>query len=119
MNEAPPRYEVYALRYATLARRRQEAFIAYDPHDGPMPVDYFVWVIRNAERTVLVDTGFSAEAAACRQRDYLCDPIAAIGRLGIATTDVRDVIITHLHYDHAGNNAELFASSPALTLNLH
>jgi glyoxylase-like metal-dependent hydrolase (beta-lactamase superfamily II) len=103
MNEAPPRYEVYALRYATLARRRQEAFIAYDPHDGPMPVDYFVWVIRNAERTVLVDTGFSAEAAACRQRDYLCDPIAAIGRLGIATTDVRDVIITHLHYDHAGN----------------
>ncbi len=103
MNDLLPEYEVYALRYATLARRRQEAFMFYDPHDGPMPIDYYVWVIRNAERTILVDTGFSAEAAARRKRDYLCNPIVAIGRLGITTADVRDVIITHLHYDHAGN----------------
>jgi glyoxylase-like metal-dependent hydrolase (beta-lactamase superfamily II) len=103
MSEALPKYEVYALRYATVARRRQEAFTSYDPHDGPMPIDYFVWVIRNAERTILVDTGFSAEAAARRERDYLCSPIVAIGRLGITPADVRDVIITHLHYDHAGN----------------
>ena len=76
--------------------------MSFDPHDGPMPIDYFVWVVRNAERTILVDTGFSAEAAARRKRDYLCSPIVAIGRLGITTADVRDVIITHLHYDHAG-----------------
>jgi len=103
MPQALPEYEVYALRYATLARRRQEAFMAYDPHDGPMPVDYFVWVIRDAERTVLVDTGFSAEAAARRQRDYLYNPIDALARLGIGAADVQHVIITHLHYDHAGN----------------
>ena len=103
MSEALPIYDVYALRYATVARRRQEAFMAYDPHDGPMPIDYFVWVIRNAERTILVDTGFSAEAAERRKRNYLRNPIDAIGKLGITAGDVRDVIITHLHYDHAGN----------------
>lgn len=100
---ALPEYEIHALRYATHARRRQEAFMAYDPHDGPMPIDYFVWVVRNAERTVLVDTGFSAEASQRRGRQYLRSPLDAIARLGIVAADVKDVIITHLHYDHAGN----------------
>ena len=103
MTSSLPEYEIYALRYATMARKRQEAFMAFDPHDGPMPIDYFVWVVRNAERTILVDTGFSAAAARRRGRRFLCSPIDAIARLGIQTADVKDVIITHLHYDHAGN----------------
>ena len=36
-----PRYQVYALRYATREGRRQDNFIGGDPHDGPMPMDYF------------------------------------------------------------------------------
>ena len=54
----------------------------------------------------MVDTGFSAEAAMRRNREFLCSPIDAIAKLGIASgdvKDVKDVIITHLHYDHAGN----------------
>jgi glyoxylase-like metal-dependent hydrolase (beta-lactamase superfamily II) len=103
VNPVLPEYEIYALRYATMARKRQEAFMAFDPHDGPFPIDYSVWVILNSERTILVDTGFSAEASVRRKRDYLCSPIDAIARLGIKPEDVKDVIITHLHYDHAGN----------------
>jgi len=103
MAQSSPEYEVYALRYATLERRRQEAFMAYDPHDGPMPVDYYVWLIRSAQRSVLVDTGFSAQASARRQREYLRNPIDALALLGVSAADVQHVIITHLHYDHAGN----------------
>jgi hypothetical protein len=40
-----PRYEVYAIRYATREGRRRDNFIGGDPHDGPMPMDYFVWVV--------------------------------------------------------------------------
>ncbi len=40
-------YELFALRYATRAARRHEHFIGGDPHDGPMPMDYFVWLARN------------------------------------------------------------------------
>ena len=39
-----PRYQVYALRYATREGRRQDNFIGGDPHDGPMPMDYFCWL---------------------------------------------------------------------------
>ena len=103
MQTPMPEYEIYALRYATMARKRQEAFMAFDPHDGPYPIDYFVWVIRGAGRTIMVDTGFSKEASVRRKRQFLCSPIDAIAKLGIAAGDVKDVIVTHLHYDHAGN----------------
>lgn len=104
MNPSSPAvHEVFAIRYATVARRRAENFIAHDPHDGPMPMDYFIWVIRGAGRTVVVDTGFNRQAAAERKREFLRCPIAALNHLGIAPERVSEVILTHLHYDHAGN----------------
>lgn len=99
-----PLHEVYALRYATSPeRRRAENFIAHDPHDELMPMDYFVWVIRRGDRTILVDTGFNEVAARARGRRFLRCPIESLSLLGIAPTDVKDVVLTHLHYDHAGN----------------
>ena len=71
-----PQYEIFALRYGTMAKRsRRENFITQDPHDEPMPMDYFVWVVRNAERTILVDTGFSARQAKERGRTLLRCPL--------------------------------------------
>lgn len=98
-----PKYEVYALRYATVARRRNQNFMQADPHDGPMPMDYFVWVIRGADSCTLVDTGFNRQAAALRQREFLRCPVAGLAALDISPDQVSDVILTHLHYDHAGN----------------
>ena len=52
-------YEVYAVHYAHNANaKRSGAFIGGDPHDGPMPLDYFVWAIKGPERTFVFDTGF-------------------------------------------------------------
>lgn len=96
-------YEVYALRYAHHERRAGENFLGGDPHDGPMPMDYFVWLVRDATRTFVVDTGFNAETAKRRGRELLRCPAAGLKLLGVDASDVRDVIVTHLHYDHVGN----------------
>ncbi len=96
-------YEVCAVRYAHHARRSPENFIGGDEHDVEMPLDYFVWVIRNAERTFVVDTGFGEEMAAKRGRRILHPVGEGLAALGIAPDSVEDVIITHMHYDHAGN----------------
>jgi len=98
-----PQYEVFAVRYATVHRQRSENFIVRDPHDGPMPMDYFVWLIRGSDRQYLVDLGFNADAAKARGRQLLRSPIAGLAPLGVAPQQVTDVIITHMHYDHAGN----------------
>jgi glyoxylase-like metal-dependent hydrolase (beta-lactamase superfamily II) len=103
MDEGLPRYEVFAIRYATREAKRADHFIGGDPHDGPMPMDYFVWLIKGLDRVVVVDSGFTAETAAQRARKFLRDPIDALKLLDTDANDVRDVVLTHLHYDHVGN----------------
>lgn len=98
-----PCYEVYALRYATRDARRPEHFVGGDLHDTAMPMDYFTWAVRGGGRTIVVDTGFTAETAARRRRTHLRCPTEALSMLGISSRTVSDVVITHLHYDHVGN----------------
>ena len=98
-----PVYELYAVKYAHHARRASENFIGGDPHDGPMPLDYFVWLARGEGREIVIDTGFSAAMAAKRAREHLRCPTEGLRLLGCEARSVRDVVITHLHYDHVGN----------------
>lgn len=98
-------YEVYAVRYAHHERRASENFYGGDPHDGPMPLDYFVWAIAGESRTFILDTGFDAAMARKRGREFLTPPGEGLKMIGIHPDAVKDVIISHMHYDHTGNNA--------------
>lgn len=99
-------YHIYSMCFARARTRRvHDNFVFRDMHDGPMPLDYNLWIVRNAARTILVDTGFSPRAAAERQRPLDFDPVEALPRLGIDPALLDDIILTHLHYDHAGNLA--------------
>ena len=103
MSAALPEYEVHALRYATREARRPEHFFGGDPHDGPMPMDYFTWVVTGPGGAFVIDTGFTAEMAKERRRTFLRCPVESLGLLGVDAREVRSVVLTHMHYDHAGN----------------
>ncbi len=96
-------YEVYALRYACRDGIRGQHVLNADPHEAPMPMDYFIWVIRNTFRTVVVDTGFDHAEGERRGRTVLRCPAASLKLLDLDATTISDVIITHMHYDHGGN----------------
>jgi glyoxylase-like metal-dependent hydrolase (beta-lactamase superfamily II) len=101
-------YEVVIVKYGTRSTTRSEVFLNDFVHgegDASIEMDYFFWVIRNAERTVLVDTGFSAEAGARRGRTMLIDPVAAFDLIGVSPVSAPQVVVTHAHYDHIGNLA--------------
>jgi glyoxylase-like metal-dependent hydrolase (beta-lactamase superfamily II) len=98
----PEIYEVFAIRYATRQGQRRDHFVGGDPHDAVMPMDYFVWLIRNQNRTIVVDTGFHASMATKRKRDYLRSPKEGLALMGVNADTVQDVVITHMHYDHVG-----------------
>jgi glyoxylase-like metal-dependent hydrolase (beta-lactamase superfamily II) len=106
-DETIPTYEVLALRYGTQTdRRARENFLfptGQSDSDMTVPFDFYMWVIRNDRHVLVVDTGFSREAAAVRGRTMLTAPRDGLVDLGIAPSGVSDVVITHMHYDHAGN----------------
>src|SRR4029450_4768348 len=99
----PLPYEVFAIRYATVARKSAENFIGGDAHETGGRMGYFGWVGRDAERTFVVDTGFNEVAAAKRKREFLRSPAEGLRLLGVDAASVENVIITHLHYDHLGH----------------
>jgi glyoxylase-like metal-dependent hydrolase (beta-lactamase superfamily II) len=103
MSSTLPEYELFAIRYATRNAQRRDHFIGGDPHEGPMPMDYYVWVATSNERTFVIDCGFTAEVAVKRKRTFLRCPIDALKLINVDAEQVRDVILTHLHYDHVGN----------------
>lgn len=101
---APDVYEVYAVKYAESPRRASANFIGGDPHDGPMPHHYFVWAIVGGGRKWLVDTGFDARIGERRNRPVLRCPSEGLAMIDVRPKDVGDVIISHMHYDHSGND---------------
>ena len=96
-------WEVHALQYGRLAPRARAAnFIVEDDHLTPMPLDYYVWLLRSADRAILVDTGFEQAEAERRGRRIDRAPHQALAALGLTPEEIDTVVVTHLHYDHAG-----------------
>src|SRR3954466_3594087 len=57
-------------------------------------------VLINADGVVLLDTGFPGDAGRIRR---------VMEQAGVGMRDVRAILLTHGHIDHAGNAAELKA----------
>ncbi len=96
-------WEVHAVKYADRnARTRADSFIFADNHDAPHAMDYFMWVLKRDDEIILVDTGYDDAEAADRDRPIRMNPAVALAPLGLKPEEITAVIVTHLHYDHAG-----------------
>ncbi|VTU41596.1 N-acyl homoserine lactonase family protein [Variovorax sp. RA8] len=98
-------HRVYAIKYGHLERKARTNFInPPGDHDADMPMDYFLWLVRcESGRTIVIDTGYNACVARQRGRTMLRHPADGLAQMGVNPQLVEDVVITHLHYDHAGN----------------
>src|SRR4051794_12227270 len=95
-------YEVFAVKYAERDARRPEHFLGGDPHDVPMPMDYFVWAIVGRDRTIVVDTGFDTVDAVTRNRRLVRTAAEGLALIAVDAATAPTVVLTHLHYDHVG-----------------
>src|SRR5260370_27139648 len=98
-------YRSVAVKYGHRARRSTENSLGGDLHDVPMPLDYFVWAVVGESRAFIVDTGFDNSMAQQRGRTITNPVEDGLKRIGIRPESVDDVILTHMHYDHAGNRS--------------
>jgi glyoxylase-like metal-dependent hydrolase (beta-lactamase superfamily II) len=97
-------FEIYAIRYGHLERTARHNFLGGDPHDGPMPLDYYVWAMVGGGRTFVMDTGYDAHMGNQRGRTLLRPVGEGLKAIGIDPGTVRDIIISHMHFDHSGNH---------------
>ena len=97
-----PTYEVHAIKYAERQTSNHGTFIYKDMHDAPVDMDYFIWTISGGGNIYLVDLGFDRRYKR-GARNLLRTPAEGLNILGINPAEVKEVIITHMHYDHAGS----------------
>lgn len=66
--------------------------------DGLLPIEMGGFLVRSGERLVLVDTGIGPHAVSERSGMFMRN----LAALGVRPSEITDVVLTHLHFDHLG-----------------
>jgi glyoxylase-like metal-dependent hydrolase (beta-lactamase superfamily II) len=100
--QSRPQYEVYAIRYAVLPDFPVAALVKGADQSRKLDIAMIVWLVRGNGHTVLVDSGFYRQQFLNQWKvnDFV-KPSEAVAQFGVKPEDVTDVIITHMHWDHA------------------
>lgn len=70
--------------------------------NSKVTIYYYLWCIISDNEINLIDTGFSPVHCKVRNvRDYV-SPVDSLKEIGVDSSDISNVLITHLHWDHFG-----------------
>jgi len=109
---AGAKYEVYAIRYATYANFPVSALVSGADKDRKTDIAMTIWLLKGSNgKNILVDTGCYHDQLVKGNglTDFL-KPSEAIAALGLKPEQITDVVITHMHWDHA-DGMDLFPNA--------
>ena len=106
--ESNPRYASYAIRYATLPDFPVAELVSGADPARKLDIAMMVWLVRGNGHNILVDSGYSHGHffTEWKVKDFI-KPSDALKPLGLRPEDITDIIITHMHWDHA-DGVDLF-----------
>jgi glyoxylase-like metal-dependent hydrolase (beta-lactamase superfamily II) len=96
-----PNYEIYALKYAGPVSSSGAFLMWLRDWEKTVKRNYYIWCIKGSKEVVIVDAGVSPELARERTLTGYINPAQVLSRIDIKSDDVRHVVITHIHWDHA------------------
>jgi glyoxylase-like metal-dependent hydrolase (beta-lactamase superfamily II) len=95
------KYEILALKYAGPVSSSGALLMWLKEWERREQRNYYIWCIRSHEEIVIVDAGVTPELARERNLNGYVNPKEVLSRIGVSADDVRHLVITHLHWDHA------------------
>jgi glyoxylase-like metal-dependent hydrolase (beta-lactamase superfamily II) len=109
--QSKPNFEIYALRYATLPNFSVAELVAGADPSRKLDIAMMIWLIRGNGHNILVDAGFYHDRffKSWKVNDFI-KPSDTLSRVGLKPEDITDVIITHMHWDHA-DGVDLFPNA--------
>lgn len=98
----------YAVEPVEVGRRKADSalFLYLTDFGVEIEIAYRLWILRSADGLIVVDTGPPLEEAHRRGITKVRDVDAALGEAGVKGSDVKTIVLTHLHWDHAANAAK-------------
>ncbi len=95
-------WEVYALKWAGPLKSPGAVLMWNQDWDQQVERAYFVWCLLGPEGPVVVDAGVPPEGREGRDLPNYVSPAEMLARMGVDAGEVRHLVLTHLHWDHAG-----------------
>lgn len=98
-----PVYEVYAISYGVIPDFALSSLVKDADRSRKMDIQMMVWLLKGSDgRNILVDSGFYRDKffQQWKVKDFM-KPSEAVAKFGIKPEEISDIIITHMHWDHA------------------
>src|SRR5882724_9915974 len=106
-----PTYEIFAVQYATIPQFAVSGLVAGADQARKLDIAMMVWLIRGNNKNILVDAGFYRDQFFKQWKvSGFLKPSDAVARAGVKPEEITDVIITHMHWDHA-DGMDLFPNA--------
>jgi glyoxylase-like metal-dependent hydrolase (beta-lactamase superfamily II) len=97
-----PEYRLYALKYAGPRTRPENVLFWLKDTPAQAQINYYIWFLQWGGEAVVVDTGAASPLAGQQRLENYTNPAHVLNRIGVKAETVTHVILTHLHWDHAG-----------------
>jgi glyoxylase-like metal-dependent hydrolase (beta-lactamase superfamily II) len=98
-----PTYEVYAISYGVIPDFPVSGLVAGADRSRKLDIQMMVWLLKGPNgANILVDSGFYRDKffKQWKVKDFI-KPSEALAKVGLKPEDITDLIITHMHWDHA------------------
>ncbi len=110
-----PTYEIYALKYAGPFTRKLANVLYGIGWEENIEIHYYLWAIKGEGEYVIVDSGCGPSGAKQRNLKPYVNPVEVLARIGVNGSNVKKVVMTHMHFDHVGGMEIFPAAFPKAT----
>jgi len=110
--QPPVTYEVYALSYGTYPGFPVSALIGGADKNRKIDLQMMIWLLKGSNgKRILVDTGcYRDTIAQLKGIKNFIKPSDTLVKVGLSANDITDVIVSHMHWDHA-DGIDLFPNA--------